>query len=278
MISNLYFLIKNFTYLSKNSVPKKGQIFFTYLYMILKAVLIKNYRENKTESIMGWKIRTFNYSTLIFLFGEIFVRGEYYFKSKTDEPVIFDCGANIGIATLFFKWLYPKSTIYSFEPDPQTFSLLTQNININHFKNIHLQNVALSEKEDKINFYISNKSPGSLKMSIHEERSRGAKVEVDSITLSSFIKKLNLPKIDFLKMDIEGSEIVVIEEMNKNGSLEIVDKMVIEYHHNMKNNELGLQTALQILSNSAFKYQIDAHNVPISSEGAFQDILIYVYR
>jgi hypothetical protein len=62
------------------------------------------------------------------LYREIFVRQYYYFRANTDHPVIFDCGANLGMATLFFKWLYPKSRVEAFEPDPGTFAVLQKNV------------------------------------------------------------------------------------------------------------------------------------------------------
>jgi tRNA1(Val) A37 N6-methylase TrmN6 len=46
---------------------------------------------------------------------------------------VFDCGANIGFATIFFKWLFPKARIYAFEPDPATYALLEKNVKTNKF-------------------------------------------------------------------------------------------------------------------------------------------------
>ena len=82
----------------------------------------------REETIFGLNIRGFNYQTILQLFREVFVRHEYYFKTTKRIPVIFDCGANIGMATFFFKWLYPQSEIHVFEPDKATFKLLKWNI------------------------------------------------------------------------------------------------------------------------------------------------------
>ena len=56
--------------------------------------------------------------SFIWQFKEIFVDEIYKFDSKDEEPVIYDCGANIGMSCLYFKILYPKARITAFEGDP----------------------------------------------------------------------------------------------------------------------------------------------------------------
>jgi FkbM family methyltransferase len=68
--------------------------------------------------------------------------------------VILDCGANIGMATLFFKWLYPNARIDAFEPDPKTFQLLENNVKQNHLTNVATHNCALWDIDGKIDFFV----------------------------------------------------------------------------------------------------------------------------
>ncbi len=51
---------------------------------------------------------------------------EKYYRSllATDSPIIFDVGAHRGESVRFFKSIFPQSTIYSFEPDPDNFDHL----------------------------------------------------------------------------------------------------------------------------------------------------------
>jgi FkbM family methyltransferase len=46
------------------------------------------------------------------------MRQVYYFRAATDSPVIFDCGASIGLVMLYFRTLYPGCMVEAFEPDP----------------------------------------------------------------------------------------------------------------------------------------------------------------
>jgi FkbM family methyltransferase len=61
-----------------------------------------------------------------------------------------DCGANIGLATLFFKRLYPESEIHAFEPDPETFKMLRRNVEQNSLSYVYLYNVALSDQQGAV--------------------------------------------------------------------------------------------------------------------------------
>ena len=60
-------------------------------------------------ALFNWKIHHLSRASLMLLYSEIFARESYRFHSKKKNPVILDCGANIGMATLYFKWLYPEA-------------------------------------------------------------------------------------------------------------------------------------------------------------------------
>ena len=215
---------------------------------------------------------------MAFLFGEIFVRGEYTFETSSASPVILDCGANIGMATIFFKWLYPKSIVYAFEPDPKTFQLLKKNIEANKLTDVHLYNAALGEKDGTIDFYTNELNPGSLIMSTNSERLKGQKIEVKMLSLADFITKEQLATIDFMKMDIEGAEIAVFNDLYVKNTLHKINAFALEYHHKIGSARSRLGAFLSVLEHSGFEYQIDAHHLPLLTTGKFQDIIIRGYR
>ena len=67
------------------------------------------YLLHPSAKMLGFEISYFDRSNLTFLYSEIFARQNYHFRAISESPVIFDCGANLGMATLYFKWLYPKA-------------------------------------------------------------------------------------------------------------------------------------------------------------------------
>src|SRR5262249_26381562 len=143
-----------------------------------------------SERVMRYAVRHFGLGSLQFLFREIFVRNEYYFEATSDRPVVFDCGANIGLATLFFKWLYPTCEIHAFEPDPDTFRALQENVARNGLTDVHLYNVALTDAPGRLDLFVSGGSAGSQRASTLSGRNLDRSVRrvvVDGVPLSSHI-------------------------------------------------------------------------------------------
>jgi len=249
-----------------------------FLKLTLKCRLY-NTLNKKNEKLVGKKISSFDYESIKFLFIEVFLWNDYFFITKKKNPVILDCGANIGMATLFFKFLYPLSQIYCFEPDKKTFGLLKKNIKQNNLNDVFPYNFALSDKNGKMNFYIDNKNPGSTKMSAKFGSVLKDKTIADCITLSSFIQqKIKIKEIDFLKIDIEGSEKEVILDLVKNNKFKSIKEGAIEYHHKIGNQKSDLGSFLKLIEKQGFEYQINSQYVPVRSKAKFQDILIHFFK
>ena len=228
-----------------------------------------------TESMLGYKIACFDRNTLRFLYREIFARQQYYFDCDSQQPRIFDCGANVGVATLYFKWLYPKARIFAFEAEPDTFSLLQRNIRQNHLSHVEAHNCAIWDQNGTVPFFFDPRTPGSLLMSTNQARLAGERIEVQSKKLSDFIHE----PVDCLKLDIEGAEQRVLSELIRSGKIHFVRRLVVEYHHRIGNQHSCLASFLKDLEESGFEYQIDASDQFLSLRTtAFQDILIRAYR
>jgi len=261
---------------SEHTLSNKLKIFANHIRIGIKCHTINRIVKLKQEKIFGYTVHAFSYDTIKFLYQEIFYRNEYFFITKNKTPVIFDCGANIGMATIYFKWLHPESSLHVFEPDKQTFELLKKNVLENKLKNVTLHNAALSDKNGAIKFYVNSKNPGSLVMSVNNSRMATEEcIDVEAVTLSSVI---NGNSVDFLKMDIEGAEQEVIHEIDRTGDLKRIREGVIEYHHKISNKKSQAGSFLDALERNDFEYQLDARCVPLSAKNKFQDVLIHFYK
>lgn len=264
----------DFPYFIKSKYTKnnKAKIINIYLRLCVNWLLFPSKRA--PEKLLGLKVNYFTYESFFLLFREIFLRNIYFFQSEKTNPIIIDSGANIGMATLYYKWLYPNATIYAFEPDPETFKILHKNISQNDLKDVLLFNVALTDKKGKVDLNTDLENPGLLSMSVIYKRKTKDSLKVASSSLSEFIRDKS---IDFLKMDIEGAENMVIRELIKSKKIKLIKEMIIEYHHGINNNWQEFSFFLELLSNSHFRYRIESQAIPLSDRNAFQDILLYVY-
>ncbi len=224
-------------------------------------------------NILNRKISYFN--NFIFKIALIFIKQEYKdFKPDNDSPLIFDCGANVGLATIYFKKFYPNSKIFAFEPDEEIFTLLEKNIIQNSLDNVTIFNLALSDSKGvKDFFYDENRKTSNIGSgSLIEERSPKNRKNVETGILSEYIGN---QMVDFVKMDIEGSEYSVINELAKSNKLKNIKQLIVEYHHKIGKEKSKFSEFLRIFEMNEFEYQIRSNFI---GKNEFQDILIYFYK
>ncbi len=134
------------------------------------------------------------------------------FKDLLKEgATVVDIGTNIGYYTVIAgKRVGPKGKVFAYEPNRDSFNLLQQNIKINNFKNITPVNIALSDSLGRRVLYFGD---NKCTHSFSDNRKTGRNELVETDTLDNSLKKHGSPKIDMIKMDIEGAEILALEGM-----------------------------------------------------------------
>ena len=126
-------------------------------------------------------------------------QGYNFFFRKTNQRYFVDIGSNIGEIAIYIAKNYPESYVLSVEGSPTCYDIQKKNILINNTKNVDLKNYILSDEDGEE--YISDNF-GTENFSLKHKRQGFVKNK--SITLKSLFKN-EVKKIDFLKIDIEGS-------------------------------------------------------------------------
>jgi|SRR5579859_188628 len=160
---------------------------------------------------------------------EIFTQDAYYFETTNPQPRIIDVGAHIGLATLYFKKLYPNARITAIEPNPHTFKILEKNIFENGLKDAELHSVALAAQTGTAEFFMDSTAEKWLSTASFTEGAwtrtqTSTSFQVPTAPLSQFLTE----PTDFLKMDIEGTEQEVL--MSSTKSLHLIKEMLVEFH------------------------------------------------
>ena len=182
---------------------------------------------------------------------EIFNEEIYRFEidneanEKSAAPIILDCGANIGLSSIYFKTIYPNCELHAFEPDERIFRVLEKNILDNHYQNVHLHQAAVWTAQTQLSF--DNK--GSEASAI--DTSGNSHYKVNAIKLADYINQFDA--VDFLKMDIEGAEFEVVQDCAS--VLHKVKLFFLEYH-GLASDTHQLNTLLNIVEKAGFKVYI----------------------
>lgn len=183
---------------------------------------------------------------LTVLVKEIFYLGDYDFTIPSEAPTIIDAGANVGLASIFFLSKYPKARILAFEPDPDLYRVCSQLHRNNH--NVTVINSALDNQYcfKQFSFPEKDQLGGTLTDRKSHETCILKKVRCE--TLSSYLEKFN--HVDFLKLDIEGSELAVLTESKK--LLKKVRYLFVEIHQGKGIPRSSLEQIITILRDSGF--------------------------
>ena len=204
----------------------------------------KRYKPSKLK-VLNYSLNIPDGPSFLWQFYEIFFKDIYKFESKRSKPVIFDCGANIGTACLYFKKQHPQALVHAFEPDPKIYQILKTNLAQNDLEDIQLYEAAVWKEDGTLSFG----SEGSDSGSIFQEDNQ---VKVKALDLKKLIEKEAY--IDLLKIDIEGAEVEVIKHCA--GSLDKVENLFIEYH-SFNGRRQDFEELLSVVTNAGYRYYIE---------------------
>jgi len=173
--------------------------------------------------------------------------------------IVVDVGANIGLHTLNMARIVGNTgRVFAFEPDPSNFEILGENVKINNYQNIILEEKAVGDKHGRVTLYQSD-NPGNHRLFPQTKQTKG-EVEVELTSLDKYFIDSNLAeKISFIKIDVEGLEFSVLNGMKNilknNKKIKILFEFVPENIMEVGFAPIGV---LNLLTSIGFKlYCID---------------------
>jgi FkbM family methyltransferase len=161
------------------------------------------------------------------IFDEVVIQNGYHFPLARDPQVIVDVGANIGMATLWFKARWPQAQVIAVEPDPNNFALLQRNLK--DIPGVRTVQAALAPADGAIGFETEGLNPSAY----HIRALRPGEEGVPAITMATLMRQCGIDHIDLLKLDIEGAEKEVFEAPDL-AWMDRVDTLAVELHDRMR--------------------------------------------
>lgn len=207
----------------------------------------------------NWTLHYLDAGSVLSAFRTVVVQRWNDFQSSRLDPRILDCGANIGIATIHYKRLFPDARITAFEPDPETCELLSRNLAENGITDVEVCNAAAWTFDGTVSFLSDGADAGrviedpAITQCYHSLPKTAALREVATVRLARVIEERGA---EFIKMDIEGAEGIVVPDCSV--ALRGVNSMIIEYH--LQNSDpKPLSSVLIALESAGFHVSINSY-------------------
>jgi FkbM family methyltransferase len=178
---------------------------------------------------------------------DIFIRSSLAFETRVQEPRILDCGANIGLASLYFKRRFPRARITAFEADPSLAVMCRRNLALSGVPDVEVRDAAAWVGAGMVEFVCEGADSGAI--ASLDPALTGAKASVPSERLRDWLDE----PVDLLKLDIEGAELPVLEDCRER--LHNVRAMTIDLHEfNPARRQTGV--VFDLLADAGFVFDM----------------------
>ena len=200
----------------------------------------------------GYRIAYADLLTLCPQWHDIFVHASLRYEASTPAPRILDCGANIGLASLYYKRVYPAARVTAFEADPTLAALCRQNLEANGAGDVDVQAVAIWTDSGTVRFRQEGTDSGAIDGT--SAGVVGPALDVPSVRLRDLLAD---ERVDLLKLDIEGAEHIVLPDCAD--VLAQVEGLLVDVHE-FDPERRGLPALLKLLTEAGFEYALDNLN------------------
>lgn len=191
------------------------------------------------------------------ILNEVFINDDYHYTTK-EKAFLIDIGTNIGITSLFFSKFDYIEKIFSFEPVKPTYEQAKYNFSLNSkiCKVETIKNIGLGKYKREEQFLFDSKVKGNTglrgKNSPSYSNNNAANLISVSINEASYeisevLDQAKLLKV-IVKMDCEGAEYEILENLYETGVINKIDVFLLEWH------DKGIEPIEKILHDSGFEY------------------------
>ena len=205
------------------------------------------------------------------------------FQEK-ENLIFWDIGANIGLYSIYNSLKHPKSTTIAFEPSSSNLRVLTRNISINNLeKKIKVVSIPLTNKENifqemKEGQFVEGGALNSFGEKFDfegKEFKPTMKYNLLGTTINYFLENSILDIPDYIKIDVDGIEHLILEGGDKFLNNKKVKSLSIEINENFKEQ---YDKVLNLMNKYEFKLLHKKHNDDMFSEQSkFKKTFNYIF-
>lgn len=146
-----------------------------------------------------------------------------------DGWTILDIGAGLGDFSIYAARNYPHSVVYAYEPSPESYRLLQDNLALNRVTNVRPFPYAVSGKRDGLLLLDTRREAVQHRTATESHEEETALMQVPSKSLDQIFEELHVAECDFLKIDCEGAEYDILFHASDQ-TLDKMKHVCLEYH------------------------------------------------
>jgi FkbM family methyltransferase len=128
----------------------------------------------------------------------------FFIHSLRADSVVLDIGAYIGQYTLLAAKYAPAGRVIALEPHPESYQRLLANITLNRLGNVQALNLAAGQRAERVPQLLSDQ-PSSSGL-LPTGRSDDGVADVEVVPVDQIVREAALPRVDVMKVDVEGAE------------------------------------------------------------------------
>ena len=144
-----------------------------------------------------------------------------------DGFVFVDVGANVGAYSLFVaSRAGPSARVLAIEPQPEIYERLIYNVRLNAFRTIKAMDCAVAEKAGEVTLFLDPNNAGESSLKV-VSCSRATPIRVQARTLLEILRGEGYDHVDAIKLDVEGSEDLILETFLANAPAHLLPRILI---------------------------------------------------
>lgn len=207
----------------------------------------------------------------------------YYHRSRNaDVPAlvspgdhVVDVGANIGEVTLrLARAVGDGGGVTSFEPNPAVYRALESNVALNPglMNRVSVHNLAVGSHEGVVEMTQPDpRNPGTMTIKSGGQTQKSQVVDVKVVVLDEYLERINVPKVDMIKIDVEGFEMEVIR-----GSRTLIrkykPKLLVEVcDQHLRRHGESASALIKLIQELGYKVHVYGEGTPVSLESLHGD-------
>ncbi len=186
-----------------------------------------------------------------------------------DDWTVIDIGSGIGEFAILTAAEHPNCQIFAYEPFPESFALLQENLQLNQTNNVHAFPIAVSSDSGKLTLATTGEAVQHTTTDSTVSGAASSFIEVEGISFETLFEANSISRCNFLKIDCEGCEFELLLKASAE-TLAKIDHICLEYHNGF--TEFAHQALVDHLQGHGF--QVKTTPNPVHQYLGF----LYAYR